>query len=340
MSINNIYLLLLIVFCTSCSSNSTDAQITVKSDQYQSESQLPNIVDEKKAYGEDENTVDSMAVVSSRLLTSVNDIKHSLAMYHNVKGHFPNSINEMIDENTILFWPGNMITNEPVKLVDQIETPAIATFGDLNYSFVNADDCFLEFVIFDKRAAKESGNDEWKIFKRDIPQKMSSAELAEHGSELDRIPIVSGKKHISNIENAAVRQLYILTGQLANYLNVQTSRCFKANGVLPGNFNDIGDSSAFLIKESIGKLGELLIALDADFRWGMDSTKETSYTYLKIGEEVFISHCINYSADSYSPNRYKCNIGSLNISNPIISSQNISDFGDNFKYTISANEIN
>ncbi|MFH1515645.1 MAG: hypothetical protein ABIG42_09325, partial [bacterium] len=115
---------------------------------------------------------------------------------------------------------------------------------------------------------------------------------------------------------------------------------------LPTTLEDILFNDHFIIKESFEKLKQTLQSANVDYKWGFDRVKSEIYFQFDIDGERFIESIAGYgekegsmNGGGYYPKRPPFNLDELDMSSPIISSENIGSIEIPEKYLISIKDI-
>lgn len=325
--------ILLAILSISCSQSANPKPIVGSDKEYQDVSDVVN--DQKSAREVKFDLNPTFESAGVNLINSGHSLRKGLLMYHQAEGNFPNSIKQLASSDYLLFWPRNEIADQPIQFVENPLVPDENSFYDFTYVKLNDSQCELKNITFDKKAASKSGNDEWRISNLSIPNGKFPAEL----DELKAISIICGKKSIEDISNSDVKAIYILAGQLANYLTAKSGLLYREHNMFPTDFIDLFDGSVYILSENLTRLSSLIDDLNADFRWGFDSKKSTEYCYLKIGTETFIDFCVVHGTGNNFVDRYNCDVKKLDMSEPLISSSNIASLGEFDSLVIKAESL-
>lgn len=269
-------------------------------------------------------------------------LRHSLRLYWKTEGQFPETMKEFIESGFPLIWPRESSKKIPFFLnMDDDYIPSEELFGSFQYNWISPDKVQYKYVYIDFKAFRETGDVIWEVKTATIPfADMQSLDPRRKVKELESTLVLGGEKRVDLISDSDTRLLYGLCGLFSSFLESKTDIYHIQEGVIPSTFYDLLGSEQLIIKENFYNYAKLLESSNAEFKWGFDKNKNTSYTYLKINGEVLITRCINYTTDNLR-DQMDCDFDSLDISSPIITEKNITSVANDIpeKYLILLEEI-
>ncbi len=267
-------------------------------------------------------------------------LRHSLRLYWQTSGQFPETMKGFIESGFPLIWPRESTKGIPFFLnVDEDYTPSEELFGSFQYNWISPDKVQYKYVYIDFKAFRETGEVIWEIKTATIPfADMQSLDPRRKVKELEGTLVLGGEKRVDLISDSDTRLLYSLCGLFSAFLETMTDIYHIQEGVIPSTFYDLLGSEQLIIKENFYNFAKLLESSNAEFKWGFDKNKNTSYTYLKINGEVLITRCINYTTDNLR-DQMDCDFDSLDISTPIITEKNITSIEIPAEHLISIEDI-
>ncbi len=260
-------------------------------------------------------------------------LKSPLIYYWRAEGQFPESMKEWVNSGYPLVWPRNLSDGTPIKVsnAENLE-PDETLLGTILYRRIDDQKVEINRVGYDAEGSEAAGEQKWKIrtsiFPEDYPEGLSG------------IYTNGGKISIDSFEDYNKRRLYALCAEFGFFLQCHTSKYFVTFNDLPDSFDDLIFSREFIIKENFDAFADLLKNSNADFRYGFDYDNRTNYIYLAIDGEVLFSACNTYGSSQTAQYSYFCEeIEGLDMSNPILTSANISQFEIPDGYLISVKDI-
>ncbi len=267
-------------------------------------------------------------------------LRHSLRLYWQTAGQFPETMKGFIESGFPLIWPRESSKKIPFFLnVDEDYIPSEELFGSFQYNRISPDKVQYKYIYIDFKAYRETGEVIWVEKTATIPfadkQMHNSPEKCK---ELESTLVLGGEKRVDLISDSDTRLLYALCGLFSAFLETMTDIYHIQEGVIPSTFYDLLGSEQLIIKENFYGFAKMLESSNAEFKWGFDKNKNTSYTYLKINDEVLITRCINYTTDNLRE-QMVCDFYSLDISTPIITEKNITSIEIPEEYLISIEDI-
>lgn len=267
-------------------------------------------------------------------------IRNSLRLYWQTTGQFPETMNGFIESGFPLIWPRESSKKIPFFLsVDEDYIPGEELFGSFQYNRISSDKVQYKYVYMDFKTYRGTGEITWKVKTTDIPfadkQSLNPGGVVK---ELEGILVLGGEKRVDLISDSDTRLLYALCGQFASFLETMTDIHYNLEGTTPSNFNALLGPEQLIIKENFDAFAKLLESSNAEFKWGFDNDKNTSYTYLKINNDILITRCLDYNAENILE-QGDCDFKTLDISSPIITERNITSMEIPEEYLIALKDI-
>lgn len=267
-------------------------------------------------------------------------LKHSLRLFWQTTGQFPENMKSFIDNGFPLIWPRESKQNIPFYLnMDKDYIPSEELFGSFQYNWISPDEVQYRYVYIDFKTYRATEDVIWVVKTATIPfadKQMHNSQ--ENLKELESILVLGGKERVDLISDSDARFLYSQCGLFCAFIETMTDIYHIQEGVIPSSFYDLLGSEQLIIKENFYNFAQLLESSNAEFKWGFDNKNKTSYIYLKINDEVLITRCINYTTDNLL-DQMECEFDSLDISTPILTEKNIASIEIPEEYLISIKDI-
>ena len=156
-------------------------------------------------------------------------------------------------------------------------------------------------------------------------------------AEYEKISVFAGLKRIDEIGDYDSRVIYAFSGQFGNFFITKSNDFYTLENRIPKSLTDLLDttgSTQLVITDNFNYFAELLEDSDAVFKCGYDDDLDVVYVHLEINGELLISYC--HALDGYESS---IEIESVNMENPIISNENISEIKIPTGYLISLRDV-
>ena len=264
---------------------------------------------------------------------SIIDLERPLIHYWRAERQFPESMKEWVNSGYPLVWPRNLSDGTPIKVsnAENLE-PDETHLGTILYRRIDDHKAEMNRVGYDVEGSEAAGEPKWKIRSSTFPE--------DYPEGFSGIYVNGGKISIDSFDDYSKRRLYALCAEFGIFLQCHTSMYFVTFNDLPDSFDDLIFSSEFIIKENFYAFADLLKNSNADFRYGCDYDNRTIYTYLAIDGDVLFSDCVTYGSSQTAQYSNFCeDVEGLDMSNPILTSANISEFEIPDGYLISVKDI-
>lgn len=275
----------------------------------------------------------------------------NLLMYQKATGVFPESIYEFVQSGFPIFWPMDLAHGKSAYVFDELpEFPKETMLGAFNYSIDDYEIARLDYVNFDRELLEDTGEEiivinRFEIFPTlsDSPVEIGLDEYyTKYLSDLDSLCAVTGTMKIDEVDDYNTRVVYAFTLQLSNYVHSKIKSYYSDRNKFPESFSElIGEagSSEFIILDNFDYFAELLQNADAKFLYGFDSNAKTIYVYLEIDGETYISHFENLDEISVNDVATASTIEDFDVTNPLLSTDNLSEIELPYDYVISIYDV-
>jgi hypothetical protein len=284
-----------------------------------------------------------------------NRLNYEIRVFRQVTGRLPDSIDELINSGFQLWWPRNLQNDQPAELVEgRYLVLDESDFGKLKYEVLsnpsypyNLSDLYncrfqLKNISLDTIAYRDEHKEIWKETIFDFPEKTRT--IDENTTR--HIDVIWGKKAVYEINNQDTRMLYAMCGNLVSFIHHQTGVLYRDFDRLPESFNDLLDNNCLIIRENFDRFANSLKDSNVDLKWGIDREQNREYIIVKTKDEIYISGCRRFgdkqNADIPGYGIYfdfDYDINNLDISSPIITSDNLKDVVIPEKYLVSVNDV-
>jgi len=263
--------------------------------------------------------------------TGVASLRMSLILYSEMHGQFPQSLNGLINSGFPIFYPRDVKSGNPQRIVSSKPLLNEQSFGALKYIRTDSNNVQIKYVVHD------SGEDIWKLKTLDISNTPVLPDFlsAESGTF---IRVNGGTVGVGSIEDNNKRLLYSQFGLWSTYLQDHTGRYYSYQKEFPSSFDDLFDARHLVIKENLETFQALLKSANADFKWGFDYNANVNYTWLAIDDEVLIDECIGYT-ENLTPIINDCDPEEIDMSSPLLTTESLLELQIPDDYLISINDI-
>jgi len=295
----------------------------------------------------DENLIDT-SWDQERVIQLLN---HDLRRYREANGSLPDSLNTLVNSGFLLWWPRNLFTGSPAKVIKERELePNMEDLGLFKYNIISNPaydfslnnvynyNYHLELITINSSEYYETGNPVWKKVTKNYP----GYKLEDNVTRVIGVP--HGKKPTYEISDYNKRLLYALCGNFAFYIQYRVALYHRDNSMLPSSFSDLLNDKQYIIKENFIKFADLLKNSGATFKWGIDYSTGASYVTLEIDGETYMSGCRMFGdkAHAHVPDYgeyFGCDVNNIDMSSPIITNENIANLIIPEQYLISISQI-
>ncbi len=283
--------------------------------------------------------------------TSFESFATNLLIYQKATGVFPESISEFVQSGFTIFWPMDLSNGKTAYVVDKLqEFPKEDSLGAFNYSLDDYGIARLDYVNYDSELLEDTGEEitvinRFEIFPTtsDAPVEMNPDEYhTKYLSDHDSLSAVHGTMKIEDVDDYNDRVVYAFSLQLSNYLCSKIKSYYSDKNEFPKSFSELineAGSSEFIIVENFDYFVELLVNADAEFLCGFDSSAKTMYIHLEIDSETYISHFENLDVISVSDVTAKSSIEDFDVTNPLLTTDNLSEIELPYDYVISIYDV-
>lgn len=287
---------------------------------------------------------DSILTQKSIMNTQIIKIKKEIILYKQVYGHFPDSITTLVESGFLLHWPRNPLDGKPAKLIKNrsLNTDR-SDFSSFTYEVLNDYQMSMRCTSIDRDHYKQTGEEIWRVISNDYD---ASAASEAHPRQRYVRNVMGGTKKIHEIEQEDIRLLIALCANFNRILFSNTTLYYSYVEQLPTTLEDILFNDHFIIKENFEKLKHVLKSANVDLKWGFDRAKSEIYFIFDIDGERFIKHRGrfgekdgSFSIGAFHPRKPPYNMVGLDMSSPIISSENIESIEIPEEYLISIKDI-
>lgn len=282
--------------------------------------------------------IDDIPLINTRLSQSVDELQYELDLYRELHGQFPESIAKLVNSGFLFYWPRNTIDGSPIQVITSRNLAKDQSdFGSIKYDYVDNSLFDLKWICVDGKAYKESGSKVWL-------EKSMNYRFAENENIVRNIHVMMGTKAVSDVEGFNNKLIYVMCGNFTKAISRQLGTYYSYIGEFPDSYDELLFNDRFVIRENFMAFAQLLESSNADFKWGFDSAKNTLYIVLDINGERLIAACVKYG-DRLDPDGkcgmdyFDCNLDELDMSSPIITSNNMGQIKIPDEYLISIDDI-
>ena len=295
--------------------------------------------------------------------SSIKYLYDTLLLYRKTTGVFPETMCEFVESGFPVFWPDNLFSNNSMYVIDSFpEFLNESDLGALTYS-LDYDTALLGYINYDRIELNQNNDKVLVVSELTIPYTKdhkvyidnSDTAMPSYGrpetlgepeiwtfSDLDTQSISNGTMRVNEVDDYSTRVLYAFCGQITEFLGPEFRNYYFDKGEFAPTLADLlrhKGAGRQIIIENIRYFTELLQDADADFRCGFDPDTKIAYLYLEIDDVEYITY---YEQYGNSPRDFKSrgvNVDDLDMSNPLISTENLSDIEIPYEYIISIRDI-
>jgi hypothetical protein len=242
--------------------------------------------------------------------------------YKKIYGVLPEDIDTLVQSEFLLFWPRNLMTGQPVKLIksrDLVENESdLASF---KYHKIDSTMCGIDYLDLESETYHESDSKVWRI--------RSFEKSADPNSAFSRLAVSGGTDRLNGIEDLKTKELVALCANLDRMLSSHAAMYYSNYETLPRSIEDILFNSNFLIRENFEALKSRISEPGVNFAWGYDYSKKAFYRFLDIDGIRYIEFRGDYGKEGSLPDigfpltGPPYDLTDLDMSTPFISSSNI-----------------
>ncbi len=288
-------------------------------------------------------------------LAIVSNFGYALTAFRQVNGSLPDSMSSLINSGILMWWPRNLMSGTPANLIQNRDFKLDSSdFGSFKYEIIenppyqfNVEDYYnckfeLQVISIDGPKYAETGNVIWKETGYKYP---GSRSLNDRGTTIRRVLYgTHGKKSLYDVENNENKLMFAMCGNLAAFIQGRTALLYRNHDRLPNTFSDLFQNEKLIIRENFNKLSDMLNNSNANFIWGVDHSIGASYIVLEMDGETYMSGCRRFGDKEFAHvpdygEYFDCKIENVDMSSPIITSENIVSTEIPEEYLISIKDI-
>ena len=248
--------------------------------------------------------------------------------YQKIYGVLPEDIDTLIQSKFLLFWPRNLMTGQPVKLIksrDLVENESdLASF---KYHKNDSTTCGIDYLDLESETYHESDSKVWRI--KSFEKSTDSDDTFSQVVVSDRLIVSGGTDNLNGIEDIEKMELVALCANLNRLLSSNASMYYNNYETLPRSIEDILFNECFLVRENFEALKSRISAPGVNFAWGYDYGKKAFYYFLDIDGIRYIEFRGDFGKEGSLPDigfplmGPPYDLTDLDMSTPFISSSNI-----------------
>ena len=281
---------------------------------------------------------DNIWIQKNIMNSQILNIKNEIILYRQVFGHFPDSVTTLVNSGFLLYWPRNPVDGTPAKIINNRDLNEDKTdFSSFTYEVLSDSQITIKRILLDGDHYKRTGEENW--IKNSYYYNTSEAQTRDQY-------VMGGTRRIYEIEDENKRLLMALCSNFHRVLFGNSTLYYSYVEELPTSLEDILFNDRFIIKENFEKLKQTLQGANVDYKWGFDLAKSELYFQFDIDGKRFIQYRAEYGEKEGSINEGGLYVrippytmADLDMSSPIISSENIGSIEIPEEYLISIKDI-